>query len=199
MGRHIQEVNGVLRTQLLSPSHCRSIVERVRKFPDWRQAQVSVESRPGEYDSLTRPEMRSALILSWTKAELVCREFEQQMKAVVKPLIRESWGVQLREHAGTQVLRYPPRGHYLTHQDAGPDFPRRYFTVLCYLNEDFQGGHTYFPSLGYSAAPLCGSAVIFPARYYHCAQPVLRGEKFVIVSWIEGPAHVPWLQHPVTT
>lgn len=189
----IEEANGVFRMPLLSPRTCRRMVENVESLRGWRGAQVSIETGDNAYGSVTRHDIRSARILSWKHTDILCRGFEAQLDRVVKPMIRKQWGVDLRDHDGTQVIRYPAGGHYLPHQDAGPDFPRRYFTVVCYLNDDFEGGRTWFPSLNYSAIPRCGSALLFPAHYYHCAQPVARGEKFVIVSWLEGPARVRWI------
>ena len=189
----VEEANAVVRMPLLSPRTCRSMVETIKSLRGWRGAQVSIETGASSFGSFTRHDIRSARILSWKHTDVLCRGFEAKLDRVVKPMIRRLWGVELPDHSGTQIVWYPAGGHYLAHQDAGPDFPRRYFTVVCYLNDDFEGGHTWFPSLHHSAAPQCGSAILFPAHYYHCAQPVVRGEKFVIVSWLEGPTHIRWI------
>jgi predicted 2-oxoglutarate/Fe(II)-dependent dioxygenase YbiX len=100
----------------------------------------------------------------------------------------------LSECQGTQLVRYKPGGHYVPHTDAGADeFANRYFTVLCYLNQDFEGGKTSFPSLNYAATPRAGKALIFPATYLHCAEPVVRGEKLILLSWVCGPVPIRWV------
>lgn len=193
MIRCIEEANTILRLPLLPARTCRRMVQTLKGVRGWRGAQVSIETRDHRFRSFTRHDIRSAQLLPWKRTDIVCREFEAQLEQVVKPLLRRRWGVEAPDHSGTQVVRYPAGGHYLAHQDAGPDFPRRYFTVVCYLNDDFEGGHTWFPSLEYSAAPRCGTAIVFPAHYYHCAQPVTAGEKLVIVSWLEGPPYIRWI------
>ncbi len=88
------------------------------------------------------------------------------MDEIIKPLIKRIFGVSLSKHVDTQILRYPPGGHYIPHQDVGSDLLDRYFTVVCYLNDDFEGGRTWFPSLNYSVVPQAGKAVFFPASFY---------------------------------
>ncbi len=193
MNPWIEEAPGVFRAPLFSPRTCRRIVQEAKSLGGWRGAQVSIETDEKAFGSFTRHDIRSARILAWKHTDSLCRGFEARLDREVRPLIRRLWGADLPDHDGTQLIRYPVGGHYLPHQDAGPDFPHRYFTVVCYLNDDFEGGHTWFPSLKYSAVPRCGSWLLFPAHYSHCAQPVVRGEKFVIVSWMEGPAQIRWI------
>jgi len=90
-------------------------------------------------------------------------------------------------------VRYEPGNYYAAHTDTGMNLLDRYFTVLCYLNDDFEGGQTSFPTLLYSAAPRRGKAVVFPSTYVHRADPVTRGEKYVIVSWMMGAPPSRWL------
>jgi predicted 2-oxoglutarate/Fe(II)-dependent dioxygenase YbiX len=137
--------------------------------------------------------VRRARILQPQFAEKIYDDFDRRMDQIVKPLIKRVWKANLEEHAGTQFIRYLPNGHYEPHKDSGLDLNDRYFTVLCYLNDDFDGGYTSFPYLDYCAVPKAGKAIIFPSRYMHCAEPVLRGEKFVALTWVMGPAPLDWI------
>jgi predicted 2-oxoglutarate/Fe(II)-dependent dioxygenase YbiX len=95
--------------------------------------------------------------------------------------------------SGTHAVRYQPGDYYAPHTDTGADLLDRYFTVLCYLNDDFEGGETRFPQIGYSVAPRRGKAVVFPATYLHQAGRVTSGEKYVIVSWLAGRPPIKWI------
>jgi predicted 2-oxoglutarate/Fe(II)-dependent dioxygenase YbiX len=64
---------------------------------------------------------------------------------------------------------------------------------VCYLNDDFEGGRTLFPALDYAVTPEAGRAVLFPSTYLHGSEPVIKGRKFVLVSWIDGPVAVKWI------
>jgi predicted 2-oxoglutarate/Fe(II)-dependent dioxygenase YbiX len=61
------------------------------------------------------------------------------------------------------------------------------------LNDDFTGGRTLFPTLNYATTPAAGQAIIFPSNYLHGSEPVSRGKKFVLVSWIDGPVPIKWI------
>ena len=193
MIQYTEESNGVFSLPLYEAKLCRSIVNSLKRLRDWSAAEIRLETGPGQYGSFTRLDTRSARILTSSRAEQLHQQFDMRIDKVINPFIKHVWGVDLPEHSGTQILRYPPGGHYIVHQDAGADLRDRYFTVVCYLNDDFEGGDTWFPSLNYSAIPKTGKAIVFPAEFWHCAQPVIRGEKYVIVSWIQGPVPINWV------
>jgi predicted 2-oxoglutarate/Fe(II)-dependent dioxygenase YbiX len=121
------------------------------------------------------------------------RDFDGSVNRVVKSLVNRIWGVALPRHDGTHLVRYTRGNFYAPHTDAALDVSDRYFTVLCYLNEDFEGGQTSFPLLGHCVEPRAGKAVIFPSTYLHGAEPVLRGEKYVLVTWLMGREPRPWI------
>jgi hypothetical protein len=137
--------------------------------------------------------VRRARILPPAFAEKIYDDFDRRMDQKVKPLIKRIWHVDLKEHAGTQIIRYSSNGHYEPHTDSGLDLNDRYFSVLCYLNDDFEGGCTSFPYLNYFAVPKRGRAIIFPSRFMHCAEPVVSGEKFVVLTWVMGPVPLDWI------
>lgn len=115
------------------------------------------------------------------------RRFDEKMETIIKPLVRHLWGKQLTSHYGTQLVRYTSGGHYRAHSDIGRQTLNRYYTVLCYLNDDFAGGGTHFPHLSYTVRPRAGKAIIFPSGFVHSGEAVTSGEKFVLVSWLIGP------------
>jgi hypothetical protein len=188
-----EEARGIFACQLFEADFCRSVVDYLKKIDGWVAAQVLQEDELGGAASATMPDVRAASILSSFHAPGLYRDFDGQIDGVIKPFIRQVWRTDLAGHAGTQIIRYAPGGHYRPHKDAGRLMKERYFTVLCYLNGDFEGGQTQFPSLGYSAAPQAGKAILFPATYIHCAEPVIAGEKYVILTWIIGPVPIDWI------
>jgi hypothetical protein len=191
--RYKEEAADIFALPLLDRDSCAEFVGSIKNSNDWLPALVRNQVGPDEYVTSVQRDARVAEILDSAEMGGLYYQFEQKMDEVVKPLIKTTFGITLAEHGGTQVLHYPPGGHYVPHQDAVSDLLYRYFTVVCYLNDDFEGGRTWFPSLGYSVQPRTGTAIIFPSRFYHCAQPVLRGEKFVIISWVNGPMPIQWI------
>ena len=103
-----------------------------------------------------------------------------------------SWGEPLH------ILRYRPGQQYRPHHDAhgfGPVEQRRIATALLYLNDDYEGGETEFPQLGFRVQAGAGDLLIFhnlqpdkqpDMRMMHAGLPVTRGEKWVATRWIRG-------------
>jgi len=100
--------------------------------------------------------------------------------------------------------------HYQTGQQFAPHFDfidpeqpglrediaqkgQRVATLLIYLNDDFTGGQTAFPALGYSFKGGKGDALLFwntdaqghpDRRMLHAGMPPLSGEKWLLSQWI---------------
>ena len=117
------------------------------------------------------------------------------------------------EHAEKlQVVKYQPGGFYNAHYDASCDDKKecvefeknggqRIVTLIIYLNDDYEGGHTDFPNLNKQYKLKKGSAL----RFYslekngnqchplslHSGTPVQSGEKYIANVWLrEKPYQV---------
>lgn len=95
-----------------------------------------------------------------------------------------------------QVLRYRPGGEYKPHFDAIPGFAnQRTMTMLVWLNGNYEGGETYFPTPGLKLKGKPGDAILFgntgadgrrdPAAG-HAGLPVRAGEKLIASRWIRA-------------
>ncbi len=188
MNEYREEASGVYRVALYRPRSSRAVVEWSKAARGWKSAVVNEQDADGVTHEVMDEEYRAASVLHPPPGSGVRRGFDERMATIVLPLIRSVWGKSHSRHAGTQLVRYLPGGHYELHSDVGPSTRSRHFSVVCYLNDDFVGGRTSFPELLYSAQPVAGTALVFPSTYAHRAEPVLGGEKLVIVSWVLGPA-----------
>ena len=100
-----------------------------------------------------------------------------------------------------KVLHYQQGEYYKPHTDgstggsshSGFENSTRLATLFVYLNDVEQGGETAFPQLDLSIKPRAGMAVVhFPTSYdkvgddrtEHTSLPVLKGEKFLFVTWL---------------
>lgn len=84
------------------------------------------------------------------------------------------------------ILKYNKGGKYLYHHDSDYIFYRT-ISVLIYLNPDeYTGGETHFKFLDVKIKPESPKLVLFPSNfiYNHAALPVIEGEKYVIVGWM---------------
>jgi len=183
----------VFATRLYNSAECDAIVRHVSNLGAWGPARVLVNAGGNRADAL-QSNVREASIVSRSHASLIYNDFEERVRLVFVPMIHSIWGADLAECEGTQLIRYAPGGHYLAHKDGDEtSYAHRYFTVLCYLNDDFVGGETSFPSLRFTATPIQGKTLVFPSRFFHSALPVVEGEKFAFLTWLCGPVPTRWL------
>jgi prolyl 4-hydroxylase len=99
-----------------------------------------------------------------------------------------------RQGEPLQVLRYRPGGEYRPHFDAVPGFANpRVMTMLVWLNEDYEGGETHFPTPGLKLKGRTGDAILFrntgadgrrDPSAGHSGLPVTAGEKLIASRWI---------------
>lgn len=63
-------------------------------------------------------------------------------------------------------------------------FPYRFCAGVCYLNDDYQGGETYFPNFNIESKPKKGKVVLFPSNleYQHGVREVV-GERYTMPLW----------------
>jgi len=102
------------------------------------------------------------------------------------------------------VLHYAVGQHFAPHFDfLDPALPghredlarrgQRVATALVYLNDDFDGGETDFPTLGWRFKGAPGDALVFDnvdhtlapdRRTFHAGLPPTRGEKWLLSQWV---------------
>jgi len=105
----------------------------------------------------------------------------------------DSWIRHLPERMKSeqfQINRYDENQEYKWHSDQGYNYKRetgifmRQFSVVVYLNDDFDGGETEFQFT--KVKPQKGACLIFPSNFMfnHCARPVKNGVKYSCASWL---------------
>jgi prolyl 4-hydroxylase len=128
---------------------------------------------------------------------------------VVGPMMKricDQFGVPFENAESLQVVRYKPGTYYRQHHDSCCDdnesckgfaqsSGQRIRTILVYLNDDFEGGETDFPTLNKKLkAPPRGAVVFHPMskstpeachpKALHAGLPVTSGEKTICNIWI---------------
>ena len=103
-----------------------------------------------------------------------------------------------------QCVAYDPNQEYQNHYDTFDENSergkktieeggQRKYTLLAYLNDDFEGGGTHFPNLDILVQPKKRRVVIFDnlneegkvqKAAYHAGLPVTIGRKYAINIWV---------------
>ena len=93
------------------------------------------------------------------------------------------------------ILRYAPGQQYHPHHDAGGDPVTRQLTALIWLNADFEGGETHFPTIDVTVRGGVGDMLVFrnvgddgqpDPRMLHAGLPVTSGTKWMASRWIRS-------------
>lgn len=91
----------------------------------------------------------------------------------------------LKYEAGGKFDAHADSEHWSDKQGRWIRSQNRDYSILLYLNQGFTGGDISFPNLNIRIAPQRGMLLTFPSdhRFMHAAEPLLSGERYVLVSW----------------
>lgn len=108
-------------------------------------------------------------------------------------------GLPTENIEGLQVVKYQPGQQYKSHYDwfekghFDEKIGNRKATFFCYLNDDFDGGETFFPKMNYKKKGRKGSALFWKnindsgdvdRNTLHAGLPVNSGTKYGLNIWI---------------
>ena len=133
-------------------------------------------------------------VLGPTRETLVIQALNRRLAAVTNT----HW----RQGEALSVLRYQQGQQFRPHVDALPATRnQRVRTVLVYLNDGFEGGHTWFAGNQLRVAPKTGDAIIFDnvradgsadPSTLHSGEPVVSGVKWLATRWIRSRPFDVW-------
>ena len=91
----------------------------------------------------------------------------------------------------TEFLMYDVNGKYEAHVDTFHEHTNetRKLTALAFLNDDFEGGKFFIENGHKKIYPkqAKGTVIIFPSFMVHGVEPVTKGKRFTVVTWLVGP------------
>jgi predicted 2-oxoglutarate/Fe(II)-dependent dioxygenase YbiX len=104
----------------------------------------------------------------------------------------QAWNFSVTHANQCDYLKYDANGHYQSHIDTSIDpyqKETRKLTVLAFLNDDFEGGKLYLQVGSKKTYPpqKKGTILVFPSFLVHGVEPVTKGNRRSIVTWLVGP------------
>jgi PKHD-type hydroxylase len=101
------------------------------------------------------------------------------------------WDYHITERENVQFAEYGPDQHYAWHTDtftlSGNPIERK-VSVVCLLNDDFEGGQFQVRLYNDYDAPLeKGTIIAFPSILEHRVIPVTSGIRYSVTIWFNGP------------
>lgn len=173
----------------LTPAERKGLLRFARRQPsDWLRVFDSKASTATKTVHKKDPSRVAKNVLLGKKEQTVVNWFSRAVQEHICPLGAPEW------FEAPQLLLYGPGGKYVAHADA-EDFDKqqgqffriidRDFSMLLYLNDDYEGGDLYFKHLQFQYKPRAGDLLTFPSNHIftHESRPIIRGSKFALVSW----------------
>ena len=103
----------------------------------------------------------------------------------------EFWQYNITHSNQSEFLMYDVKGKYETHVDTFHKHSNetRKLTILVFLNDDFEGGKFYIANDHKRTYPeqKKGTVLIFPSFMPHGVEPITKGVRYSIVTWMVGP------------
>jgi predicted 2-oxoglutarate/Fe(II)-dependent dioxygenase YbiX len=104
----------------------------------------------------------------------------------------QAWKFDITHSNQTDYLKYDVEGHYHAHVDTfikPGDTQCRKLTVLIFLNDDFEGGRLFLQNGHDKVYPPqgAGTCLVFPSFIVHGVEPVIKGIRRSVVTWLVGP------------
>jgi hypothetical protein len=105
---------------------------------------------------------------------------------------QQAWKFDVTHANQCDYLIYDVEGHYHAHTDTFMDPTQaecRKLTVLAFLNDDFEGGRLFLQNGSEKIYPPqgAGTVLVFPSFMLHGVEPVIKGVRRSVVTWLVGP------------
>jgi prolyl 4-hydroxylase len=178
----------------ISASVCQWIIDQARG----RLVRARVYDAANSKDLISVTRTNSAATRNLAEVELLDLLLQARMSAACR--------IPMRNMEAPAVLHYAVGEQITDHFDfVDPDTPnytqelarngQRVVTFLVYLNDDYEGGVTGFPTLGFSHKGRRGEGLYFvnalpdmqpDLRMLHTGSPPTRGEKWIVSQFIRS-------------
>lgn len=123
--------------------------------------------------------------------DLPIKNLVNQCRWRIADVIREAYGIKQVYPDYTDLVYWPPGDGMVAHadnanEDGSPNlFPWRTYSAVLYLNDDYEGGNTYFSRLGVEIRPKTGKLLAFGAgiEYEHGVRAITSGNRYTMPMW----------------
>ncbi|MCP5145860.1 MAG: 2OG-Fe(II) oxygenase [Gammaproteobacteria bacterium] len=204
------DVTALLTVPAVEPLNFAPVVNAFRSFltADFCATLIAQSARRLKpalvYDPVNKQDIRSVTRTnSIAQFNLVENEV---MHFLLQERISRAAGVPMVQLEATAILHYQPGEEISNHYDfVSPDLPdydqeisengQRIITFLIYLNHEYEGGETFFPSMGLAFKGNTGDAMYFvnaledgspDLRTLHAGRPPTAGEKWIVSQFIRN-------------
>lgn len=162
----------------LTPEEVKAFLEYARSKDKWDPAQGTWDNRSLSVESIFKDRPDLAILLDKTQTK-------------IKNSIEKSYGLDKEINADLiQLVRWFPGNLQSAHADDmtnsnAKGFSHREYGAILYLNEDYKGGHTFYPQYDFEVIPKSGMLAVHPGTpdYLHGVTKVEEDMRYTIASF----------------
>jgi hypothetical protein len=159
----------LFRDNFLSKEECDNLIKVYKKNINKKDKKINAIQKVKNVFPL-------AVDLNNDLDENVINKFNQ-MSALINDSVAD-WG---------QIVRWTKNSFQDLHFDNASS--KTTLSSICYLNENFEGGQTYFKE-GTLFMPKTGRALFFDGNYYfHGVKEILSKERYVLALWYKNKSY----------
>jgi predicted 2-oxoglutarate/Fe(II)-dependent dioxygenase YbiX len=167
----------------MTPDACRKLIESLESQVQGEDAQIGAGG-----EGVVNKEIRDVKRVTLPSY----RGIGATMAGIGMSANHQAWKFDVTHSNQTDYLKYDEAGHYHAHVDTflNPNAPEcRKLTVLVFLNDDFEGGRLFLKNGHEKIYPpqKAGTALVFPSFLVHGVEPVTKGIRRSVVTWLVGP------------
>ena len=82
-------------------------------------------------------------------------------------------------------MEQPPHADDMTNSEGNDWFHHRHYGVILYLNDDYEGGHTFYPQHNFEIIPKAGTIAIHPGDpdHLHGVTKIKNKKRYTVASF----------------
>lgn len=172
----------VQRRNVLSEDQCKILIDCFERQRSTAAAHTGSEFWDGRYiwqNKIPRSEVDALRIMQ--QARFVAHVTLMQEFQPEKPLYSDTAQVVL----WTEGIELTPHADNLEPDGRPNGTPHRSFSSIIYLNDDYEGGETYYPGFGLRIKPERGMMMLFGSgpEYVHGVTEMRSGKRYTYAGW----------------
>jgi predicted 2-oxoglutarate/Fe(II)-dependent dioxygenase YbiX len=105
--------------------------------------------------------------------------------------IRSIFGISPLHLEPVKYVDYAVGAEVRPHTDTIQSDNPRLITAIMYLNDNYDDGRLYFPSIGFYRKPEAGELLLFPSMLIHAVEKVATNRKHILVSFLHMRPYIP--------
>ncbi len=172
----------ITRREVLTPAQCRLLIDCFERCREAHAAQTGGDYWAGRFiwqNNLPDSELDAIRVMQQVRSFTLNTLYQavrpdEPLYSDTAQLVRWHEGIELQPHVDNME------------PDGRPNIsPHRSFSSILYLNDDYEGGETYFPGHGIRIKPTAGALVVFGAgaEYVHGVSRVTKGLRYTYAGW----------------